>query len=140
MKTLFRTAASLACAASLVVLLAAQPLRAAATMYSADIQGRIQLTEAQRLDVARILEQSETEMLRILQEHGIDPQDDSPNALNLYRASGALNALGQRTRSLLKVILDADQLQQYDQITTEVEQRIRNAVSAPERPNMSEMR
>ncbi len=113
---------------------------AAANMYNADIEGRIQLSEEQRSEVQSVLDQSEAELMQILKSNGIDPEDDSPSAMKLYSASGAMSALGQRTRSALAKILRPEQLQQYDVITAEVEQRIRSSVAAPERPNMSEMR
>ncbi len=113
---------------------------ASASMYNADIEGRIELSQEQKADVLRVLRESESELVQILKSNGIDPEDDSPAAMKLFSASGAMSALGAKTRGQLSKLLSAAQLQEYDRITAEVEQRIRSSVSAPERPDMSGLR
>lgn len=113
---------------------------ASANMYNADIEGRIELSEDQRAKVLQVLQQSEAELVRILTTNGIDPSDDSPSAMKLFSASSAMSALGKKTRAQLSELLSAEQLQEYDRITAEVEQRIRASVSAPDRPDMSGLR
>ena len=113
---------------------------ASASMYSADIEGRIELSDDQRSEVLRVLKQSEDELMQILKTNGIDPNDDSPSAMKLFSASEAMSALGRKTRDQLSRLLSAEQLREYDRITSEVEQRIRQSVSAPDRPDMSGLR
>ena len=113
---------------------------ATATIYDTDIEGRINLSAQQRLQVERILEEGARDLDRVLRKNGIDPADNRPSAIKLYNASAEMSEVGRRVRSLLAEILDAEQLRQYDQITAEVEQRIRKAFAPPERMNMGEVR
>lgn len=138
MLTFRRTPAALLVAAAMMFLIGAFPARS--TIYSADIEGRISLTEDQKPEVDRILRQSERDLDAILRKNGIDPDDNRPNALQLYNASGEMSALGQRTREQLSEILDEDQLRIYDRITTEVEERLRKSFAGPKRPDMSQVR
>ena len=101
---------------------------AQATIYDADMMGRIKMTAQQRPKVKRILSRSGRNLARILKKNGIDIRDPHPKALKLFRASGELTALGRNTRAQLAKVLDAKQLKQYDRITKEVERRIRKAV------------
>ena len=76
----------------------------------------------------------------MLRKNGIDPADNRPSAIKLYNASAEMSEVGRQVRSRLADILNADQLRLYDQITAEVEQRIRKAFAPPERLNMGEVR
>ncbi len=101
---------------------------ATATIYDANIEGRIELTARQKPKVQEILNQSDGDLERVLRKNGIDPNNTQPPVLKLLVASRELASIGRRTRSQLAEILDSEQLRQYDEIIEEVEQRIKKSV------------
>ncbi len=140
MLTLHRTTLTILSTLFLVTLICHAPVSAQETIYSSDIAGRVSPTEEQRPLLQDILERNQSDLTAILIRNGIDPNNSTPVATKIYRASGALSALGKRTRGELTEILDPEQMQIYDQIAKEVEQRIRDAVKFVGRGDASELK
>ncbi|MGI9413116.1 MAG: hypothetical protein ACR2PM_05580 [Hyphomicrobiales bacterium] len=128
MRTVFRILVTLAFFITVSAAFLGGTVPAGATIYDADMMGRIKMSAAQRPKVLRILKRSGRDLQRTLRKNGINPNDPHPKALKLFKASGQLSAIGRRTRSQLSKVLNAQQLKQYDKITKEVEGRIRRAV------------
>lgn len=140
MPTPYRTTLTILSSLFALALIFQAPVKAQETIYSSDIAGRVSPTEEQKPLLQDILERNQTDLTAILTRSGIDPHNPTPEATKIYRASSALSELGKRTRNELAEILNPEQMQVYDQIANEVEQRIRRAVKFVGRGDVSDLK
>ncbi len=113
-------------AISITLLSGAYP--ASASIYDAQVESRIKLTAKQRPKVRRIINRSNSDLVRALRKYGIDPYDPRPRLFKLMGASRDLRAVGRRTRLQLARVLTAKQMRQYDVLVRQVERRVRRAI------------
>ena len=109
--------------AAIVLLGAAGPSWADASIYDARILERMKFSPQQLAKVKQILAASDREMLAIFAKYGIDP-DEKPNFEKLKRAGNELQAMEAREKRQMKRILTPDQYKQYSALLAETSARV----------------
>lgn len=125
MSRLFATLAALCIAAG--VMSHAPAPAAAGSIYDSNVEQKLTgLTGAQRAKVNRIVAQSEREFNAILRKYKINPSA-RPSFDKLQAASDSMIALRRKERAAMAEVLNADQLDQYDDIIEATSARVRRA-------------
>lgn len=107
------------------------------SIYDSRVETRVDgLTEAQRAEVEKILEESNRQLEIVFKKYDIDPYS-RPRFFRLWAASSELRAIGEREREAMKQVLNDEQMAQYDQAIEETRQRVSRAlvgnISSPSR-------
>jgi hypothetical protein len=98
-----------------------------ASIYDADVVHRLHLSGSQKREMQKVIAASRVQRNRIFRKYGIDP-NAKPDMSLLQRASSELMANAARERAAARKILNAKQLRLYDELMTEIRQRIMKAL------------
>ncbi len=111
--------------ALLAVLLASTPLAAAqaGNVYDSHIMQRMKFTPQQSAKVRAALRVSERQTRAIFRKYGINP-NAKPDLDKLQEAGDELQAVSEREKQSMKVIMTMAQFATYVRITKETESRI----------------
>jgi len=96
---------------------------AAASFFNSGFERKIKMTAGQRSKVRRIMRASNRKFNSIFRKHGIS-QSRAPKMSQLMDASGPLQSAAREERNALAKVLTPTQLQQYDLIMKQIEDRI----------------
>lgn len=95
----------------------------AASIYDSGYTQKIKMTASQRTKVRRINRAATAQVNRIFRKYGIQRRAQ-PEMSKLMAASGELQSAARAERNALAKVLTPTQLQQYDRIMRDVENRI----------------
>ena len=101
---------------------AVQPAQAA-SIYDSGFERKIKMTSGQRRKVRRIMRKSNARFNRIFRKYGIR-KSARPKMSLLMKASGPLQSAARDERNALAKVFTPTQLQQYDKITRNTEDKI----------------
>ena len=113
-------------AAALVVgtgVMSAQVPAVAASIYESGYTTKIKMTSGQRAKVRSISRSANQRISRIFRKYGISPSAQ-PEMNKLMQASGELQSAARAERNALAGVLTPTQLQQYDKLMKQTEDRI----------------
>ena len=113
-------------AAALVVgtgVMSAQVPAVAASIYESGYTTKIKMTSGQRAKVRSISRSANQRISRIFRKFGISPSAQ-PEMNKLMQASGELQSAARAERNALAGVLTPTQLQQYDKLMKQTEDRI----------------
>ncbi len=113
-------------AAALVVgtgVMSAQVPAVAASIYEFGYTTKIKMTSGQRAKVRSISRSANQRISRIFRKYGISPSAQ-PEMNKLMQASGELQSAARAERNALAGVLTPTQLQQYDKLMKQTEDRI----------------
>jgi hypothetical protein len=99
------------------------PQAQAASIYDSGFERKIKMTRGQRAKVRRIMRVSNARFNRIFRKHGIR-KSAAPQMSKLMQASGPLQSAARTERNELAKVLTPTQLQQYDKIMRQTEDKI----------------
>ena len=95
----------------------------AASIYDSGYTQKIKMTASQRAKVRRINRAATAKVNRIFRKYGIRRRAQ-PEMSKLMQASGELQSAARAERNALAKVFTPTQLQQYDRIMRDVENRI----------------
>ena len=101
---------------------------AQASIYDSGFERKIKMTASQRSKVNRIISASNKRFNAIFRKFGIN-KSAKPKMSKLIDASGPLQAAASQERNDLAKVLTPTQLQQYDKIMRETEDKIVRAAN-----------
>jgi uncharacterized membrane protein len=99
-----------------------QPVQAA-SIYDSGFERKIKMTSKQRAKVRRIMRSSNARFNRIFRKYRIR-KSARPVMSKLMEASGELQAAARRERNELAKVFTPTQLQQYDKLIRQTEDKI----------------
>lgn len=97
--------------------------QAHASIYNSGFERKIKMTSSQRSKVRRIMRASNRRFNQIFRKFGIR-KNATPVMSKLMEASGPLQSAARTERNELAKVFTPTQLQQYDKITRETEDKI----------------
>ena len=95
----------------------------AASIYDSGFERKIKMTSKQRAKVRRIMRSSNARFNRIFRKYRIR-KSARPVMSKLMQASGELQAAARRERNELAKVFTPTQLQQYDKLIRQTEEKI----------------
>jgi hypothetical protein len=95
----------------------------AASIYDSGFERKIKMTGGQRRKVKRIMRKSNARFNKIFRKYGIR-KSATPKMNLLMKASGPLQSAARDERNALAKVLTPTQLQEYDKITKQTEDKI----------------
>lgn len=95
----------------------------AASIYDSGFERKIKMTSKQRAKVRRIMRASNARFNRIFRKYGIR-KSARPQMSKLMEASGPLQSAARKERNELAKVFTPTQLQQYDKIMRQTEDKI----------------
>ena len=95
----------------------------AASIYESGFERKIKMTAKQRAKVRRIMRASNARFNRIFRKYGIR-KSATPDMSKLMEASGPLQSAARQERNELAKVFTPTQLQQYDKIMRQTEDKI----------------
>jgi len=101
---------------------AVQPAQAA-SIYDSGFERKIKMTGGQKRKVKRIMRKSNARFNKIFRKYGIR-KSAAPKMNLLMKASGPLQSAARDERNALAKVLTPTQLQEYDKITKQTEDKI----------------
>lgn len=113
-------------AAAVVVgtgVLAVQAPAVSASIYESGYTTKIKMTASQRAKVRRISRSANARISKIFRKYGISPTAQ-PEMNKLMQASGELQSVARAERNALAAVLTPTQLQEYDKLMRQTEDRI----------------
>jgi ABC-type Fe2+-enterobactin transport system substrate-binding protein len=113
-------------AAAVVVgtgVLAVQAPVVSASIYESGYTTKIKMTASQRAKVRRISRSANVRISKIFRKYGISPTAQ-PEMNKLMQASGELQSVARAERNALAAVLTPTQLQEYDKLMRQTEDRI----------------
>ncbi len=99
-----------------------QPVNAA-SIYDSGFERKIKMTKSQRRKVRRIMRKSNRRFNKIFRKYGIR-KSARPKMSLLMKASGPLQSAARDERNALAKVFTPTQLQHYDKITRQTENKI----------------
>lgn len=95
----------------------------AASIYDSGFERKIKMTSGQKRKVRRIMRKSNARFNKIFRKYGIR-KSARPKMSLLMKASGPLQSAARDERNALAKVLTPTQLQHYDKITRQTEDKI----------------